>query len=152
MATKAASLSPIAETERVAESPFYIPMTGPAARPRCTLKHGDTFVVFDSHGDIGVTTGGPDGCLFEDTRFLSRLEMSLNGMHPLLLGSNIRDDNCFLTVDLTNPDIYFARPPAAAEKDTLHIVRTVFLWRGTRTSGSRCAIMASARSRPSISR
>ena len=45
-------------TEHVAESPFYIPMTGPAARPRRSLKHDDTFIVLDSHGDIGASAGG----------------------------------------------------------------------------------------------
>jgi hypothetical protein len=51
-----------------AESPFYIPMTGPSARPRRTLKHDDTFVVLDSHGDIGASAGGPDGLFTTDTR------------------------------------------------------------------------------------
>jgi hypothetical protein len=45
----------------VSESPFYIPMTGPVARPRRSLKHGDTFIVLDSHGDIGASAGGSDG-------------------------------------------------------------------------------------------
>ena len=41
------------------EAPFYIPATGGASRPRLTLKHNDTFAVFDSHGDIGATAGTP---------------------------------------------------------------------------------------------
>src|SRR5689334_23926225 len=92
--------------EQVAESPFYIPMTGPAARPRRTLKHDDTFIVLDSHGDIGASAGGPDGLFNADTRYLARLELVLNQTQPLLLGSNLRDDNSALTIDLTNPDIY----------------------------------------------
>jgi glycogen debranching enzyme len=56
--------------------------------------------------------------------------MSLNGMQPLLLGSNIRDDNMLLSVDLTNPDIY-SENRLLLPKDTIHIVRTVFLWQGT---------------------
>ena len=35
------------------ESAFYIPTTLSATRPRRTLKHGDCFVVLDSHGDLG---------------------------------------------------------------------------------------------------
>jgi hypothetical protein len=42
---------------------------------------------------------------YRDTRYLSALEMLLNETHSLLLGSNVRDDNSILTVDLTNPDI-----------------------------------------------
>ena len=39
------------------ESPFYIPATVSATRPRRALKHGDTFIVVDSHGDIGASAG-----------------------------------------------------------------------------------------------
>jgi glycogen debranching enzyme len=114
----------------IPEVPFYIPATGPATRPRRTLKHDDTFAVLDSHGDIGASKGGPDGIFHRDTRFLSRLELLLSGMQPLLLGSNLRDDNAVLTVDVTNPDIYFDNRLALA-KDTLHVGRTIFLWNAT---------------------
>src|SRR5487761_2766231 len=116
--------------EPVSESPFYIPMTGPAARPRRSLKHDDTFIVLDSHGDIGASAGGPDGLFNTDTRYLARLELVLDQVQPLLLGSNLRDDNSALTVDLTNPDVYRSGR-IGLPKDMLHIVRTIFLWRGT---------------------
>src|SRR5437762_9544537 len=115
--------------EVVSESAFYIPMTGPAARPRRSLKHDDTFIVLDSHGDIGASAGGPDGLFKADTRYLARLELVLDEVQPLLLGSNLRDDNSGLTVDLTNSDVY-RNGRLALQKDTLHIVRTIFLWRG----------------------
>jgi glycogen debranching enzyme len=120
----------IRDVEIVSESPFYIPMTGPAARPRRALKHDDTFVVLDSHGDIGASAGGPDGLFNADTRYLARLELVLDDVQPLLLGSNLRDDNSALTVDLTNPDVY-RNGRIVLPKDMLHIVRTIFLWRGT---------------------
>jgi glycogen debranching enzyme len=85
--------------------------------------------VLDSHADIGAAPGGPDGIFFCDTRYLSHLEMLLNGKQPLLLGSNVRDDNSILTVDLTNPDIYLDQK-LVQPKDMLHVVRTLFLWRG----------------------
>jgi glycogen debranching enzyme len=116
--------------EVVVEQPFYIPMTGPAARPRRSLKHDDTFIVLDCHGDIGASAGGPDGLFNADTRYLARLELVLDDLQPLLLGSNLRDDNSGLTVDLTNPDIY-RQGRIVLQKDMLHIVRTIFLWRGT---------------------
>jgi glycogen debranching enzyme len=116
--------------EIVSESPFYIPMTGPAARPRRSLKHDDTFIVLDSHGDIGASAGGPDGLFNADTRYLARLELVLDDVQPLLLGSNLRDDNSALTIDLTNPDVY-RNGRIVMQKDMLHIVRTIFLWRGT---------------------
>ncbi len=115
--------------EEIPEAPFYIPATGSSTRPRRTLKHGDCFAVLDSHADIGAAPGGPDGIFFCDTRYLSHLEMLLNGQQPLLLGSNVRDDNSILTVDLTNPDIYLDQK-LALPKDVLHVVRTLFLWSG----------------------
>ena len=87
-------------------------------------------MVLDSHGDIGASAGGPDGLFHADTRYLARLELMLDDMQPLLLGSNLRDDNSALTVDLTNPDIY-RDGRLVLPKDMLHIVRTIFLWRGT---------------------
>ena len=116
--------------ELALEQPFYIPMTGPSARPRRSLKHDDTFIVLDSHGDIGASAGGPDGLFNSDTRYLARLELVFEDMQPLLLGTNLRDDNSSLTIDLTNPDIY-RQGRLVLQKDMLHIVRTVFLWRGT---------------------
>jgi glycogen debranching enzyme len=129
MVIKGAAL-PKLPPETVPEATFYIPATGPSTRPRRTLKHDDTFVVLDSHGDIGASAGGTDGLFHSDTRFLSHLELLLNGAQPLLLGSNVRDDNTLLTVDLTNPDTYFDSH-LVLPKDTLHVVRTIFLWRDT---------------------
>ena len=116
--------------EEAPETPFSVRGTEASTRPRRTLKHGDCFAVLDSHADIGASAGGPDGIFFNDTRYLSHLEMLLNGRQPLLLGSNIRDDNSILTVDLTNPDIYLDQK-LVQRKDVMHIVRTMFLWRGT---------------------
>lgn len=124
------NITKIRDDEAVQESPFYIPMTGPASRPRRSLKHDDTFIVLDSHGDIGASAGGPDGLFNADTRYLARLELVLDQVQPLLLGSNLRDDNSALTVDLTNPDVYRG-DRILLQKDMLHIVRTIFLWRGT---------------------
>jgi glycogen debranching enzyme len=132
MSIDAASQTTASPVDQAPETPFYIPAAGSSIRPRCILKHDNTFAVFDSHGDVGATTGGPDGVYFDDTRFLSRLEMSLNGMQPLLLGSNTSDDNMLLTVDLTNPDIYFENH-LLLPKDTIHIVRTV---RATQSRGA----------------
>ena len=105
---------------------FDIAVTASPARPRHAMKHGDSFLVVDSHGDIGVSPGGPDGLFHRDTRYLSHLEMSINGLQPLMLGSNLSNDNCVLTVDLTNPDI-IDRDRIALRKSLLHVARTVFV-------------------------
>jgi glycogen debranching enzyme len=116
--------------EPLGETPFYISATGPTSRLRHTLKYADTFVVLDSHGDIGVAAGGADGLFHADTRFLSRLELLLNGEQLLLLGSNVRDDNSALSIDLTNPDCY-DHEQITLRKDIVHVARTVFLWGAT---------------------
>ena len=116
--------------DNVPEAPFYIVATGSPTRPRQTLKHGDTFAVVDSHGDLGASAGESDGLFHKDTRYLSQLEVLVNGLPPLLLGSNLRDDNSLLSIDLTNPD-FFVDGRIVLQKDLLHIARTIFLWRGT---------------------
>src|SRR5258708_20067413 len=106
MSIEAMTQSAIREIEVVEESPFYIPMTGPAARPRRSLKHDDTFIVLDSHGDIGAPAGGPDGLFNADPRYLARLELVLDYLQPLLLGSNLPHDNSAFTAYLTTPSIH----------------------------------------------
>ncbi len=105
---------------------FDIAVTASPVRPRHALKHDDSFLVVDSHGDIGVSAGGPDGLFHRDTRYLSHLELRINGLQPLILGSNLSNDNCVLTVDLTNPDI-IDRDRVALRKSLLHVARTVFI-------------------------
>ena len=122
-------LLPPPVVEHVQETPFYIPATGPLARPRRSLKFNDTFAVLDSYGDIGEVSAGPDGVFHRDTRYLSRLQFLINGAEPLLLGASLRDDNSALRVDLTNPDIYFENH-LILPRNTVHITRTTFLWRG----------------------
>jgi glycogen debranching enzyme len=130
MSAPIAPVTLVRSEDAIAEGAFYIPAKAPPTRPRRTLKHGDSFIIIDGHGDIGATAGGTDGLFHCDTRFLSRLELQVNGMPPLLLGSNIRDDNSVLSVDLTNPDIYRGGR-IVLERDRLHIVRTTFLWQST---------------------
>jgi len=68
-----------------------------------SLKHEDAFAVFDDYGDIGVGRAGPEGVYFNDTRFLSWYELRFEGMRPLLLSSDVQDDNAALSVDLAIP-------------------------------------------------
>jgi glycogen debranching enzyme len=109
------------------ETQFSVQASGPTAHSRRSLKHNDTFLVLDGHGDIGVSPGGPDGLFQCDTRFLSRLELLINGMQPLLLASNLSNDNFLLTVDLTNPDIA-VDGHVLFQKDVVHIIRSIFIW------------------------
>ncbi len=113
-----------------ASAPFYIAATASfqEAWPR-TLKHGDTFAMFDQHGDILNAAGNPAGIFHEDTRYLSGSYLLIEGHRPLLLSSTVQDDNAVLTVDLANPDITRG-DEVALSRETLHLVRTKFLWNG----------------------
>jgi glycogen debranching enzyme len=111
------------------EAAFTITATQ-SSRPPRALKYGDTFVVLDSRGDIGSASDHSSGLFHHDTRHLSRLELVVNDQTPLLLGSNLRDDNSAFFVDLTNPDLMDGQR-IVMEKDRVHILRTIFLWRDT---------------------
>ena len=107
---------------------FYIPATSSILerRPR-TLKHGNTFAVFDHYGDIIEAPGSPEGVYHEDTRYLSGLELLVDSRKPLLLSSTLQDNNAVLTVDLANPDIYRGGQ-LALSRETIHLIRSKFLW------------------------
>ena len=109
---------------------FYIPATTSLQerRPR-TLKHGETFAVFDHNGDIVQGLASPEGLFHADTRHLSLCTLTLGGRRPLLLSSTLRADNATLTCDLTNPDL-FEGERLVLEHDIIHIRRTKFLWQG----------------------
>src|ERR1700756_3408001 len=123
----AAKTAPAYPPEAPPESAFAITATEPAPR---SLKYGDTFVVLDIRGDIGTSFVSSSGLFHDDTRYLSRLELLINSKPLLLLGSNIRDDNTAFFVDLTNPDLIDGQR-ILMEKDRVHILRTIFIWRDT---------------------
>src|SRR5215468_8387896 len=127
MSTKRQSARP-KEIERSPGLAFGIAVRSSPERPRHAMNHGDSFLVIDSHGDIGASAGGPDGLFHSDTRYLSHLELLINGLQPLLLGSNLSNDNCVLTVDLTNPDM-FEEDRIILRKSLLHVSRTIFVAR-----------------------
>jgi glycogen debranching enzyme len=97
--------------------------------PLRVLKHGDSFGVFDQHGDIGPADAGEQGLYYQDTRFLSRYELTLGDRQPLLLSSSLSDDNTLFTIDLTNPDIRRGTVALVA-RGQLHIFRSVVLCDG----------------------
>jgi glycogen debranching enzyme len=106
---------------------FYIRASSSLADDRTrVLLNGDTFAVFDRGGDIHPLGIGQQGIFHKETRHLSRLEMRINGIRPLLLSSTIREDNVLFAVDLTNPDLRIASGEPLP-RGTLHIYRAKFL-------------------------
>src|SRR5215218_3472585 len=96
---------------------------------RHVLKDGDSFAVFDMQGDVAPFGAGEQGYFHGGTRHLSMLRQTINGQRPLLLSSQVREQNDLFGADLTNPDqvrdgvVFFPR-------DLLHIYRSRFLLEG----------------------
>jgi glycogen debranching enzyme len=79
-------------------------------QPTLTVKDDDLFLVTDTLGNISGCVGVVDeqkasmGLFCNDTRFLSRLEMQIEGRSPVLLSSTA-DKGFLLSILCTNPTI-----------------------------------------------
>lgn len=109
---------------------FYIRADSSLAEGQTmSLLHGDTFAVFDRHGDIQPVGLGEQGIFHEDARHLSQLEFSVSGKRPLLLSSGVHEDNIVLSADLTNPDMDLSSGELLPH-GLLHLDRKKFLTDG----------------------
>jgi glycogen debranching enzyme len=85
-----------------------------------TILDGSTFCVSDDDGQI---TGHVAGLVAEDTRFLSRLELRIDGREPLLLGSG--------RVEYYNAAFYLRNAVTRTlPRDTVSVARQRFVGRG----------------------
>ena len=110
---------------------FYIlASSSPANEETRVLKNGDTFALFDRHGDMRPLGFEDHGMYHEGTRFLSRFVFRLEGKNPLLLNSAVKEDNDFLLVHVTNPDIKKSSGEFIL-KGTLYLRRSIFLLSGS---------------------
>jgi glycogen debranching enzyme len=66
------------------------------------IKHGHTFFVSDENGDVPEGNRAALGLYHRDTRFLSRLELTLDGLRPMLLNSS-PEENYRQLVELAYP-------------------------------------------------
>ncbi|HEX6265724.1 MAG TPA: amylo-alpha-1,6-glucosidase [Burkholderiales bacterium] len=111
-----------------AAGPVMIPgVVSLSPSSRRTLKHGDSFALFDEFGDVVELEHSPAGLFHFDTRHLSRLLFTLEGHRALCLSSTVQPDNLTLDVDLTCPDVFQGARLVLA-KDTFHVARAKFLW------------------------
>jgi glycogen debranching enzyme len=97
----------------------------PIYEPAGTLKSGSTFGIFDKIGDILFRRQG--GIYKGDTRFLSLLEVRINGEPPLLVSSKVREDNAVMTVHMTNSDIETG-DRNALNRGLIHVNRLKYIW------------------------
>ena len=111
---------------RVADE-YYVRASSALADDRTrVLKFGDTFAVFNRYGDIEPLGNSQFGLFHAETRHLSCLTMRLNHQQPMLLSSTIREDNAFLSVDLTNVDTNM-NGAGTLPRGTVHMFRLQFL-------------------------
>src|SRR6202023_171125 len=125
------SLSPAQTVDDVVPAPQYAIAANATLQERRTrtLKHGDTFAVFDQRGDIGGEPGNSEGLYHRDTRILSQFQLLLEEARPLLLSSMTQDDNAVFTADLSNPDL-MVEGKIALRRETVHVNRIRFIWSG----------------------
>jgi glycogen debranching enzyme len=106
---------------------YYVRASSALADDRTrVLKYGDTFAVFNRYGDIEAFGPSQFGLFHAESRHLSRFTMRVNQQQALLLSSTIREDNSFLSVDLTNLDSP-VNSDDTMPRGTIHILRLQFL-------------------------
>ena len=111
------------------EDRYYILATSDrAAECQRVLKEGETFAIFDCHGDIQPIGLGEQGIFHEGTRYLSGLELRFAGERPLILGSTVNTNNELLAIDLMNPDFFVEGKQI--HRDSVHVFRSKFIWKG----------------------
>ena len=97
--------------------------------PSRVLKAGNTFAVFNQRGDMTPVDVGEHGLFFNGTRYLSRVELMLGRRHPILLSSEISDDNLVFTANLTNADVRSDGAPVLSHGE-IHFFRSRVLTDG----------------------
>jgi glycogen debranching enzyme len=118
---------------RVADE-YYVRASSALADDRTrVLKSGDTFLVANRFGDIEDLGISQFGLFHAESRHLSRFTMRVNQQQPLLLGSTVREDNAFLSVDVTNMDSSRSNQTnGGVPRGTVHIFRSQFLTQACR--------------------
>ncbi|MFN3430602.1 MAG: glycogen debranching N-terminal domain-containing protein [Candidatus Sericytochromatia bacterium] len=121
--------------------PVDVELTGrvgaapPAIAPSCAhtrqaIKHGDTFVVAHTDGEIHPGCECGQGVYHRDTRFLSGLTLAIAGKAPIVLSTSA-DHNFFSRVEAMNEAFdHPGQPPV--KRETMHVGRTRLIDGGVR--------------------
>lgn len=117
------------EQIRIGEQWYVAATAARADESPQVIKSGDTFALFDRFGDIATWGSGEQGLYHEDTRFLSSLELRINGVRPLYLGSTVKEGANLLIVELMNPDLMIG-DRIVLPKGLVHVFRAKLLWQG----------------------
>jgi glycogen debranching enzyme len=114
-------------------APYYITAVSADALPGSSvLKQGEAFGIFDGSGNIVAAdppTASLQGVVFEDTRYLSRLTLIVEGTAPMQLSSTVTGESALLEADLSNADL-FDGETLRLPRGTVHIRNTLVLGDG----------------------
>ena len=88
--------------------------------PMLTVLEGNCFLVADDHGDV---SSGSEGLYYNDTRYLSRWRLLINGERPQLLSSD--------TVDYYSAAVFLQNPPMPGmPAGAVSLIRDLFVGEG----------------------
>ena len=119
----------VGEAQGGHDSQFRIETREGFPEPRTrVLKHDETFAVLNDFGNMVADRGCTHGLYHRDTRYLSRLELRLNGNYPLPLSSFSAEDGLMHPVDLTNSDTRDA-DGMPLHRELIYLNRRQFVWR-----------------------
>jgi glycogen debranching enzyme len=89
------------------------------------LKHDDAFLIVSRLGEIQTTGRGEQGIYFRGTRYVSRLRVRFARRPSMLLCSSVLENNLFLAVDLSNPEMHLEG--RVVPHGTIHLSRRALL-------------------------
>jgi glycogen debranching enzyme len=118
----------MSEVLQIKDQHYILASSSLADGRRRVLKQGETFAVFDRHGDIFQIGAGEQGIYHKGTRYVSGLRVRLGSKRPLLLSSSVTSDNAVVVADLENPDI--GEGSRTVRRGSIHLLRSNFLWQG----------------------
>lgn len=97
-------------------------------RDSYTLKHQESFAIFDALGNIDTSRNNEEGLYYQGTRFLAYWMLKIYNEIPILLSSAVKVDNSVFSADLTNPEHHLKEENQTVPKGVIHILRSRFLW------------------------
>ncbi len=115
---------------RVDDNYYILATSSRLSEETRTLKHEESFAIFNAYGDIELVGLKEQGLYYQGTRHLSYYKMNISETNPMLLSSTVKEDNSLFTVDLANIDIT-ENGTLTVPKGSIHILRRKFLFKNT---------------------
>lgn len=95
---------------------------------RRTIKHNDIFLVTDVNGNILSDNNSGYGLYFGDMRFLSRLELRLNGKHPIVLSSSTETGHSSIIIGTNSVLKDYTNEERQIPQETIQIKRESIIY------------------------